>query len=328
MKRCFTCVFAVTFSVFFFLVFTADGLAEGKKDFKRFQLEVYSGHSAFNPGDLNSIVDYDNSIRDFYYDYQFNYLRNTYEVWSWTSNPQGEMNKLKKAAPVGLRLKYFLNPSLAVSLCIKHFSREESSVPSFSYTQIRRSGERYFEDLEYSPYSLSTQGLSPLVGLHLVKPLSGSFSLEGFFSGGLLFAQCRYLSHWRYKWTMWDPSGFHVPTISEGRLEQQGEGTGLALELGLRLNFQLNRWLGTFLTVGYSLQKVSKISGHGSEEIDRIRRDWQGEWGMKQETLVAPWGNLEVQFPTNYWPSEEGRGGDFQLDLSGFQLRFGIFVRF
>jgi hypothetical protein len=167
-----------------------------------------------------------------------------------------------------------------------------------------------------------------LVGLHLVIPLSGSFLLEGFFSGGPLFAQCRYVSDWIYTWTIRDTGGVQVATISGSRLEQQGEGTGIALELGLRLNYRLNRWLGTFLTVGYSHQKVSKISGHGSEEIDTIRQDWQGEWGMKQETLVSPWGNLELQFPTNYWPSADGRVGDFQLDLSGFQLRLGIFVRF
>jgi hypothetical protein len=327
-RDCFTFGFAVTLNVFFFLVFAANGLAGGKKDFKRFQLEVYSGHAAFNPADLNSIVDYDNSIRAFYYDSQFNYLRNTYQVWSWTCKSQGEMKKLKRTSPVGLRLKYFLNPSLAVSFCLKHFSQEESHIPSFKYTQVRRYGEQYIEDLIYSPYSLSAQGFSPLVGLHLVKPLTGSFLLEGFFSGGPLFAQCCYVSDWRYYWTIRDTSGTQVATVSEGRLEQQGEGSGLALELGLRLNFRLNRWLGTFLTVGYSRQKVSKISGQGSEKIGTIRQDWQGEWAMNQEKLIAPWGTLEVQFPTNYWPSGDGKVGDFQLDLSGFQLRLGIFVRF
>lgn len=327
-RKCLTCVFAITLSVFFILVPAENGIAAGKEDIKRFQVEFYGGYAASNPTDLNLIVDYDNSIQEFYYDSQFAYLQNTYQVSSWSSTSEGERRKLKHVLPLGLRLKYFLNRSWAVSLCIKRFSQEETHTPVFSYTQIRSYGEQYLEEIRYSPYSLSAEGFSPLVGLHLVKSLPGSFSLEGFISGGPLFAQCRYVSDWRYTWTIREANVTHLANLQEGRLEQQGEGTGIALELGLRLNCRLNSWLGVFLSTGYSYQKVTGISGYGREEIDTNSQDWQGEWGMKQETVISPWGNLQLEFPTNYWPSGDGGAGDFQLDLSGFQLRFGIFIRF
>jgi hypothetical protein len=46
--------------------------------------------------------------------------------------------------------------------------------------------------------------------------------------------------------------------------------------------------------------------------------------------MTAAWGEIDLELPTNYRPlnSDEGRARDFELDLSGFQLRLGLSLRF
>lgn len=318
---------AITLIVFFTLLFAGQGWAFETEGSKKIQLELFVDGATFNPADLNLLVDCDNEIQMFFYDSQFTHLTNSNQIRYWSKSKVGKRKKLTYALPVGLRLKYFLSRSLAVSFGMKYLSRDETHSLVFSYVQNRYYGVRFIEQEEYSPYSLSAEGLSAVLGLHLIKNLSDHISLEGYVGGGPLFARCSYLSRWKDSWVIQEMHTTLPANIREGLLEQQGKGTGIAVELGMRMNNQLNKWLGIFVAAGYSYQKVRHLSGSGREVIGQNSQDWIGEWGIKRETIISPWGSLTLEFPTNYWPSGDNRMRGFVLDMSGFQVRLGLFFR-
>jgi hypothetical protein len=145
-----------------------------------------------------------------------------------------------------------------------------------------------------------------------------------------MFAKCRYLSDWSYEWVTEGPGYRYVTYSSTGVLQEEGSGTGIAIDLGGRLSYPIIRSFEVFLEAGYAYQVVKSISGSGREERDGRSLSWDGRWGIKSETVAAAWGGLETEFPTGYWPdnSEAERIKDFELDLSGFQLRLGLSFRF
>jgi hypothetical protein len=84
--------------------------------------------------------------------------------------------------------------------------------------------------------------------------------------------------------------------------------------------------MALFLEGVYSYQVVKKITGKGREIRGDVETAWEGRWAIKKEMIAAPWGTMEAEFPTNYWPegSTSSRVRDFRLDFSGFQARIGV----
>ncbi|MDH5744883.1 MAG: hypothetical protein OEZ52_15170, partial [Candidatus Aminicenantes bacterium] len=117
---------------------------------------------------------------------------------------------------------------------------------------------------------------------------------------------------------------------SSGILEKKGSGTGIALDVGGRLAYPLFESLRIFLEGGYAYQVTKNISGDGREIKDDSSETWDGRWSIKREEIRTPWGELVLDIPTNYWPtnSDSEKLRDFELDLSGFQLRLGLSFRF
>jgi hypothetical protein len=200
----------------------------------------------------------------------------------------------------------------------------------YQYFRNELSDERYNESISYSPYSLSAKAYIPMVGVHLLKKLKNSLVLEGFLCGGPMFAECRYFSDWNYDWVTEGPGYTYLTFSSSGILEETGKGTGISLDLGGRLSYPFISGFEIFLEASYAYQVAKSISGPGREEIEGRDADWDARWGIKGETVSAAWGEVETEFPTAYWPndSEEDRIRDFELDLSGFQLRLGFSFRF
>jgi hypothetical protein len=157
-----------------------------------------------------------------------------------------------------------------------------------------------------------------------------AFLIEGFFSAGPIFAECQHLAEWKYVWRITGDDYNFDPFETDGILEEKGKGTGLSLDLGGRVQYPLFSGFGVFLEGGYANQVVKKISGPGRERRGEINDVWDGKWGVKKETVTAPWGTLESEFPTNYWPesSPAAKIRHFTLDLSGFQIRLGLSARF
>lgn len=299
--------------------------------YERFQVEFYGGFTTLNPSDLNLFVDYDNQIQDFTYDSLLDYLRNSGQIVSWNKILEEDRRKIKNAFPFGGRLKYHIKDDLAVSIGFRYFSRTRESEFDIEYVRNEIDGSQYTESLSYFPYSLSFEARVPQVGIHLIKKIKGALLLEGFLAGGPMFVECSYFSNWSYEWQIKEANNFQYLVFqNSGALDERGTGTGIAVDLGGRMNYPLLKNTGIFLEAGYSYQVVKNISGPGNELNGPFSESWDGRWAIKQEQISAPWGELEAELPTGRWPdgSNEGRVRDFKLDLSGFQLRLGFSFHF
>jgi hypothetical protein len=306
------------------------GDTDATHSFDRFQVELYGGIIFLNPEDLNLFVSHDKSMQEFFYDSYFDYLVAADQIRSWTKNQGEERKEVRRSYPIGGRLKYFISETIALSLGFKYQTTTHSMDLDYQYFRNELSNERYNESIRYSPYSLSAKAYIPTLGVHLLKKLNNSFVLEGFLCGGPMFADCRYFSDWSYEWVT-EGQGYRYVTFNRtGVLEEEGSGTGISLDLGGRFSYPIVSSFEIFLEASYAYQVVKSISGPGREEMDGRSATWDGRWGMKSEAVATAWGELETEFPTAYWPndSEEDRIRDFELDLSGFQLRLGLSFRF
>jgi hypothetical protein len=114
-------------------------------------------------------------------------------------------------------------------------------------------------------------------------------------------------------------------------LEEKGSGTGIALQVGAKLDWDFSKHYGLFIEGGYAFQNASDVSGPGIRSMTSHRETWEGDWGIKQDIRERPWGTASFLWPSNAWVVSKGtwwRARDFELDLSGFQVRLGIYFRF
>ncbi|MGD9347330.1 MAG: hypothetical protein PVH84_15800 [Candidatus Aminicenantes bacterium] len=300
------------------------------RSFDRFQVEFYGGIIFLNPQDLNLFVSHDARLQEFFYDSYFDYLVATDQIQSWTRNQGEERKEITRSYPIGGRIKYYISETIALSLGFKYQTSSQNMDLEYEYFRNELSDERYNEAIRYSPYSLSAKAYIPTIGVHITKKLKDTLTMEAFISGGPMFADCRYFTEWSYEWVTEGPGYRYVTYNRNGVLEEKGSGTGIAVDLGGRFSYPIISRFEIFLEAGYAYQVVKSISGPGGEEMDGRSTTWDGRWGIKRETVAAAWGELEMEFPTAHWSdnSEEDRVRDFELDLSGFQLRLGLSFRF
>ncbi len=302
---------------------------ERKED--RWRIEIFGGFSRINPRDLNLRATFDDMYRTFYADDYFKYQVDQGEIVAFVkTNEGGKANFLRHSIPVGIRMRYNINHWLDLSLGFTYFtgSRESSFKNWFEVNENGGSAVVYTE--EFLNYTLSAKGYIPSIGIHLGKRITSFLRLEGFLTGGPLFAECMYGMNWSSGWPVSGSSG-DFGNLAEGFLEEVGRGTGLAIQAGAKLDFDFAKHYGLFMEGGYAYQSVSDLSGPGTRSVTSHRDSWDGEWAMKQDIKVYPWGTARFLWPSNGWELFQGtwwRARDFVLDLSGFQVKIGIYYRF
>jgi len=292
----------------------------------RFQLELYGGIAQPGLSDLNSLASYDSAVQEFFYDRLFDFQRQAGLIDGWNKTLTGSRGPIGHAFPLGLRIRWRLSEPIAVSLGLRlSYARRESDY-SFAYTRDDLDGYECRETVAYRPYLLSSKALAVLAGVHFAKPIYRKWTLEAFLAAGPVFVDCEHASSWEYTWhrrgTGEDWDVFQMT----GLLEEKGRGTGIAADLGARLQRPLGKRLALFLEGAYAYQAVKTIRGKGREIRGDVATEWEGTWAFKTETITAPWGSLTTEFPTNYWPegSASSRSRGFRLDASGFQARLGV----
>lgn len=292
----------------------------------RFQIEIFGGYSNLGAGDLNRLPETDFQTQAFMYDALYDFLRANGYINSWAAEVEGEYRKIANGFPFGFRLKYFLGPSVGLSVGFRSIARTMDSNPSFRYTRTNNNATVQVDQKEYSLYTLSARGYAPMLGIHLEKRLKKGIAIEGYIAGGPLFARCRYAAEWST--ALVDVTNTPILLYEDdGSLEEEGTSTGIAAEGGVRVNVPMGNRFGVFLGVGYAYRSAGNISGKGREVRGNRVQEWDDGWGIKEERLVTYWGEQALTFPTNYW-NQGTRAGNFRLDLSGFQLQAGVFYRF
>lgn len=293
---------------------------------RRFQIEIYGGIGRPGLSGINSLADAGDAVQEFGYDRLLEYQQQAGLIAGWSKDLTGARRPIGTSVPFGLRARWRLSAPLALSLGVRLSCARRESNYIFSYTRIDPDGYEGRETVAHNPYLLSAGFLAVLAGVHFSRPLSRNWSVEASLAAGPVFAGCEHVSSWEYTWHRRGPDEDWDVFRMAGRLEESGRGTGIAADLGLRLQRALGRRLSLFLEGAYSLQSVRTIKGSGRETRDDALTEWEGTWAFKKETIRAPWGTLETETPTCYWPegSASSRSRDFRLDGSGLQARAGL----
>jgi hypothetical protein len=292
----------------------------------RFRVELYGGVGQPGLSDLNRFAAADEAVQEFGYDRLLDYQRQSGLISGWNKTLTGKRGTIGLAAPLGLRVRWRLSAPLSLSLGVRLSSARRASEYSFAYARTDSYGYEDRETVAYDPYRLSSRFLAVLAGAHFAKPLFKRWSLEAFLAAGPVFADCEYASAWVYTWHRRGPDQDWDVFEMAGSLEEKGRGTGLAADLGVRLERPLGRRLALFVEAAYGLQAVRTVKGSGREVRGGVVTEWEGTWAFKKETIAAPWGALETETPSSFWPegSAAARSRDFKLDASGFQARIGF----
>jgi hypothetical protein len=113
------------------------------------------------------------------------------------------------------------------------------------------------------------------------------------------------------------------------RLEEYGSEVGFAGNIGVQVNIDISRNFGFFIQGAYHFWLVDKLSGPGKNVYNSETENWEGDWVIKFHTSQREWGPFPFEWPSNY-PPDKGSTivRDFELDLSGFSIKAGIFIRF
>jgi hypothetical protein len=297
----------------------------------QWRIEIFGGFSGINPEDLNLRATFDDMYDAFYGEDYFRYQIEQGQIISFVkTNEGGRANLLRHSIPVGIRMRYGITDWFGLSFGFSYFTGARESSYKNTFEVVENGGPTTLYTDEFLNYTLSAKGYIPAVGIHLGKRITSFLRLEGFLTGGPLFAECSYFMDWSSGWPVSDLTG-DFGNLEEGFLEEKGRGTGLALQAGAKLDFDIAKHYGLFVEGGYAYQTVSEVSGPGSRSLPSHRDSWEGEWGMKQDIRIQPWGTARFLWPSNGWDLFIGtwwRARDFELNLSGFQVRLGLYFRF
>ena len=306
----------------------------------RLQVELWGGFSLLNPADLNLMAGYYDGYRNFIYDQQYDFLQNAYpDYFSYTVDRSAEssLQKIKYGFPFGMRLTYALSRSLGISLGLQYIGQSRLSSSTTLY-QIEDSSLGLLQttpqqvEVRYPDFFLSVSAWIPQIGIHLARPLGKKLQVGGYLTVGPLLAGCHSVVETQYRSVY--VNGYWTERYY--LLEMKGNGIGLALDLGARLDFDLNRRWALFLEAGYAWRRTGEISGSGRNQSlyrdsnstqDLVEQSWEGVWRTMDAYFLRNWGEWRASYYGNYF-SDSAETGRFILDLSGFQIKTGLSFKF
>lgn len=287
------------------------------------EIEMYGGWAGIDPSDLNQRAVHDSRVQRFYGGDFLDDAVSRGLISSWSKTGEGDFRQLKKGLPLGMRCKYYLNRWFALSFGVTYLTgtREQDISANYSITNAMGS---YSIESRYSPYTLHARGIAPLLGVHLQTRLNRFLELGAGFSAGPVFAHCSY-SH-EYS----ENNGLTGMTY-ERSIDVDGRGAGLAMDGMLRLGVNLGNGFFLFCESAYAYRVITYVGGSGSLTVTKPSYDqilWKGEWKMNESRLESYWGAIDTLRPSNSREPNDHQTRNFELDLSGFQLRLGLAYRF
>jgi hypothetical protein len=296
---------------------------------KRFSLEIFSGFSQIDGDDINKRVQREAAAEKFYYDDMFVFYSSNGAFTHTSKTHTGKYKQIKSAVPFGFRVKYHLNRTLALSLGFEYASREYELYIHGQYSMTTPQNEIYLINRDFSPFTHSVKGYAPTLGIHLTKKISTKTEIEAFVAAGPLFAECMYAL------TFHETSNSENKIIQDdflteySRIKEEGSGTGIALNGGIQLNYHITPSIGLFVGGGYNYWKVESLSGPGKSIQNSETKTWNSDWVIKRNMEKDEWGVFESIWPSNYPGDPQYEVlRDFQLNLSGFTIKAGAFIRF
>ncbi len=333
----------IIFVIAMMLFFAGDGWAEGqeagkkeggKKKYKKFHIDLFGGIAGTGLNTLNDQAEFSDAMLRYETSEYFGYLQFLYkkEYVTYTGGISGKFKEIHHVLPLGGRIKYNVNPWLAFSLGVQYFKNSQTSDVMENYT-IRVAHPDFldfpleYEDTnEYPGYNIMVEGFSPMLGIHATL-FNGR--LEGFVTGGPLFARCAYFAerHNRMEYSNGYWNGYDLT------VDMEGTGNGIAVEAGARLNMSLGKSITLFVESSYAHMKTGEITGSStsmSRNMDiNITDDvsstsTEGVWKSRDASYLGDFRTIAVV------PEGSGQNTDkeFSLDFSGFRMKMGLSFSF
>jgi hypothetical protein len=298
---------------------------------RAFRLELYGGWNILNPADLNLIVEADKTIQDLLFDQFYHY---NYRYYQLEFQKNGDLLPLRNAIPSGLRATWQFHPRWALTVGLEYLSKTKVSTATFNYSAFYSGAPYIVDKKEFADYRVGASAWTALIGLRYEAPVFRTMTFGGFLAGGMSWMKCRHSKDWRWQCMS---SSLDAPVMTDpvltfdqqGSFEEQGLGSGVAAEAGLRIGWRfLPRWTA-FCEAGFAYRRSGEVSGSGKEVIGAEEESWNGPWKIVKETMYLWWvtgQKADIEYPSNrpetsfYYDSTR----DFRLDLSGFEVRLGI----
>lgn len=312
---------------FIFLFITAIALFPQQDSRHLFRVELYGGFLWTNPKDLNLIVDSEQGLNYFNFNQYYKYLQDIRYIESFSMQTGGDFKKIKQSYPFGLRVKVNLNSAFSLSLGFKYFYKNQDFPVKKEFHVIENSGNTTLDVLEYSPFRLNVSGYSISAGVHVGKDLGKTFRVEGYLTGGPVWAKCGF-SFTQIRRQLFGDSG--VERIEEYGMELKGEGNRFAVEVGTQIIFKISSRFHFFVTGSYAIQVIKNLFGPGKRDVFGFTETWEGTWGIKEITYGEPWGTHRDIWPSNFWGEWEElfKIRDMELNLNAYQVNLGIAINF
>lgn len=305
-----------------------------------FQVEVFAGYAEISPFDLNRAIAHEKAMQDFLYSQKYQWLSMIGYVQSWDHVRTGRLEELREATPIGARVKYSINEWLAVSLGYTEFSETERGSMLDEYSSVPFPDFRDLERITTAPFALEVEASIPQLGVHVSRDLTETIGLELYLLAGAMQVDIRYEHGHTYEWISYD-GGTELPLYEEqSHRVETGDGDGLSLELGARVDFKLGKRWGVFVEGGYAYQVADDFSGSGYETRNGETVTWSGDWYTYRTQIDAVWGDFTswgdhvFEYPSSYEDPASTHLPpldyqlDFEIDLSGLQARIGVVFRF
>ncbi|MCK5222099.1 MAG: hypothetical protein KAR14_11000 [Candidatus Aminicenantes bacterium] len=313
------------------ILFSINIAAAEKSRSSFISLEVFGGVGIIDPEDFNLIGQADADLEWYFFEKRYK----NYESYGGNiSINSGEYPQFNKQLPVGIRLVFHLSDLINIWGGVRHAGVYANDNISYRYTgsDLNTIGS---DSRDYSPYIVSASTWTFQAGIKLVFINKNKFK-AGLVGGiGIVTASCHYETLWEdfhsFIWTKDDDPEVKMEFKRNGSYEMEGNGSALCYETGLFINWQLGKKLGVFIESVYNAQKISNISGRGSEIIDGVETTWEGKWRKITEKLYSyNLGTLFLRYIDNREiPAELIQiRNDFVLDLSGFEFRIGVKLSF
>jgi hypothetical protein len=275
---------------------------------------------------------------------QFNYSQ-YYEIlhrhygsdftYSSSQDQGNRFPELKTVFPLNLNIRYRLNHRLYLSLGLSYFKQTNTPQNSsaFQFQDSRPDNLNLFElsalTLNYK-FEHSASGWVPALTIHYRVPMGRKLYFEGYLGGGPFFAACVYAHNSLSKSTYPD----EYWTTSENNLRLHGKGVGMALSFGARCSWRLSAHLEIFTAAGYDFRQAHSIKGEAIRESRRGDKEsapasyttstWSGPWHIQHVAYSSQWGTFEADMLFIGEDNPNYSLSNFTLDLSAFQLRWGI----
>lgn len=322
--------YLIIFLVITLLPLLTSAQKNGKRE--KIEIEIFGGYSFLNPDHLNLWSVYREGRADFYRTQQYDYNHSMNgDYYTYSGEAEGRFKTIKGSFPFGARVKVNLNSSLAISLGMEYIHGEQRSRVISEYKFNTYYSGKYSLKETTDPLEINFEGFVPAIGISYNFNNSPGFRFGGYLNLGVVFASTGMTFDYHFRR---ETEGGYF-SESETIYQYTGKGTGLNMEVGVRMDVDISGPVGFFTEAGYSYRKVKKITGDGrykyavkdsNSDGYSIENYWTGTWIITDGKTSREWGDWNYSYFYPYPESPDSRR--FILDLSGFYLRIGISLKF